>query len=321
VATEQHRRDISQDDPISLDSRLYAHPMQINVGIRGSQMRNSLISLFAGTGLSLAASGLAFAADMVVKAPRPPPPAPVYSWTGFYVGGNVGYSWGKASGDLNDPAFAFFSGLGSLPTSFPESLKPQGAIAGGQFGYNYQINPAWVVGLEADLQGFDEHARSSQGASTGGVSAGGSTSSTVATTFEGRISWFATARARAGVLITPTTLLYGTGGLAFGGAKVLGSGAVNINLTACIPGIGCIPAGSASGAFAFGQSQTMTGWTLGAGVEGALAGKWTWKAEYLHLDLGSQSGSVADNFGGIASWNAGFTDNIVRAGLNYRFGN
>jgi opacity protein-like surface antigen len=81
--------------------------MQISVGIGDSQMRNSLISVFAGAGLSLAASGFAVAADMVVKAP-PPPPAPVYGWTGFYVGGNIGYSWGKASGDLNDPAIDFF---------------------------------------------------------------------------------------------------------------------------------------------------------------------------------------------------------------------
>jgi outer membrane immunogenic protein len=286
-------------------------------------MRKSLIAVFAGAGFSLAASGLALAADMVVKAP--PPPAPVYSWTGFYIGGNIGYSWGKASGDLNDPAIAFFSGLGSLPTSFSESLKPKGGIGGGQFGYNYQINPTWVVGLEADLQASNEHAGNSQSASTSGVFIGpgitGLTSSAVGTTFDARISWFGTARARAGVLITPTTLFYATGGLAFGGVRVSGSGGANISLTACIAGIGCIPTGSASGAFAFNQSTTKTGWTLGGGVEGALTGNWTWKAEYLYLNLGLESGSVADNFGGIASWNAKFTDNIVRAGLNYKFGN
>jgi outer membrane immunogenic protein len=286
-------------------------------------MRKSLISVFAGAGLSLAASGLALAADMVVKAP--PPPAPVFSWTGFYVGGNIGYSWGKASVDSNDAGIAFFSGLGSLPTSFAESLKPKGAIGGGQFGYDYQINPTWVVGLEADLQASDEYARDGQSASTGGTSINpgitGLTSSNAAATFEGRISWFATARARAGVLITPTTLLYGTGGLAFGGVKVSGSGAADIGLTACIAGIGCIPTGNANGAFAFSQSTTRAGWTLGGGVEGAVAGNWTWKAEYLYLNLGSESGSVADNFGGIASWNAKFTDNIARVGLNYKFGN
>ena len=68
-------------------------------------MRKSLISVFAGAGFSLAASGLALAADIVVKAP--PPPAPVYGWTGFYVGGNIGYSWGKARATSTIPPLTF----------------------------------------------------------------------------------------------------------------------------------------------------------------------------------------------------------------------
>jgi outer membrane immunogenic protein len=274
---------------------------------------------------SVIAAGLigtpALAADMAVKAL---PPAPAYSWTGFYIGGNIGYAWGNISGNLNDPDISFFSGLGSLPTSFAESLKPKGMIGGALFGYNYQLNPTWVVGLEADFQLSDQGAGSSQSASTSGVSFNpgvmGLTSSNVATSFASRISWFATARARAGVLITPTTLLFGAGGIAFGGVNVTGSGVANISLTACIVGIGCIPTGGASGAFAFDQSTIQTGWTLGGGVEGALADRWTWRVEYLYLDLGSQTGSVADNFGGMASWNAKFTDNIVRVGLDYKFG-
>jgi outer membrane immunogenic protein len=62
-------------------------------------MRNKLISGLAGVAFSFALSGFAFAADMPVKAP-PPPPAPVYSWTGWYVGDNVGYGWGDANTDL-----------------------------------------------------------------------------------------------------------------------------------------------------------------------------------------------------------------------------
>src|SRR5262249_49697436 len=63
-------------------------------------MRNKLISSLVGAGFSFAASGAAFSADMAVKMPvkAPPPlPASIYSWTGFYVGGNVGYSWGRSS--------------------------------------------------------------------------------------------------------------------------------------------------------------------------------------------------------------------------------
>jgi len=262
------------------------------------------------------------AADMAVKAP---PAAPISSWTGFYVGGNVGYGFGHASGDLNDPSIGFYSGLGSLPTSFAESLNLKNPIGGGQFGYNYRIDPHWVVGFEADLQLANQHAGSSQGASTGGTFVGPGitsiTSSNEGTTFESTISWFGTARARGGVLITPTILLYGTGGLAFGRVKAAGSGAANISITECIAGYGCIPTGTAGEMFVFSQSATRIGWTLGGGIEGALTGNWTWRAEYLYLYLGSESGSVADSFGGVATWSAKFTDNILRAGFDYRFGN
>jgi outer membrane immunogenic protein len=260
------------------------------------------------------------AADMAVKAP---PAVPVSSWTGFYVGGNVGYGWGHASGYLNDPSIDFFSGLGSLPTSFAEALKLRNPTGGGQFGYNYQINPHWVVGVEADLQDANQHAGSSQSAATGGTFVGPGittiTSSTEGTTFQSAISWFATARARAGVLITPATLLYGTGGLAFGRVKATGSGGATVSITECIAGIGCIPTGTGSFAFGFNQSTTRAGWTLGGGIEGALAGNWSWRVEYLYLYLGSESGSVVDNNGGIATWSAKFTDNIVRVGLDYKF--
>ena len=282
---------------------------------------------------ALALTQIASAADLPRKAPAyKPPPPPVYSWTGFYVGGNGGYSWGKASGDVSDPNLAdFFTSLVSIPTSFSNSLKPKGAIAGGQIGYNWQLNPTWVVGLEGDIQWSGEKASRSQSASAVGSETiclaptvpctTITNSASVNTNVEAKIDWFSTVRARAGVLITPTVLLYGTGGFAFGGVKVSGSGAANDEITCsglCFAGVGRPP--SLSGAFAFSQSKTKTGWTLGGGVEGALAGNWTWKAEYLYLDLGSNSGSVPDNFGGTVSWNTKFTDNIVRAGLNYRFG-
>ncbi|MGA7386421.1 MAG: hypothetical protein WBW99_00630 [Pseudolabrys sp.] len=73
-------------------------------------MRRLLVALIAAVS-AVAFTQIALAADLPVKAPRytPPPPAPVYSWTGFYVGGNVGYSWGKADSDISaDPVIANF---------------------------------------------------------------------------------------------------------------------------------------------------------------------------------------------------------------------
>jgi outer membrane immunogenic protein len=207
-------------------------------------------------------------------------------------------------------------------------------IAGGQIGYNYQINPTWVVSLEGDLQWSGQKDSRSQSASSSGnsgfclievqgiceVPARLEESATADSTLEARLRWFSTVRGRAGVLITPTLLLYGTGGLAFGGVKVSGSGTATDSATGCVTfRVDFCHTESVTSAFAFSQSKTKFGWTLGGGVEAALAANWSLKAEYLYMDLGSVSGSVPDNFGGTVSWDTGFTDHIVRVGLNYRF--
>jgi opacity protein-like surface antigen len=100
-------------------------------------------------------------ASMVVKAP-PPAPVPVYSWTGFYAGGNIGYSWGNANTDVvgNGTQDSLnLAGFGPMFISNPfdfaasNSARPNGVIGGGQIGYNYQFSPNWVLGFEADIQG------------------------------------------------------------------------------------------------------------------------------------------------------------------------
>ena len=82
-----------------------------------------------------------------------PPPAPVYTWTGWYVGGNVGYSWGDADSDLNGAGTATsqiepggFKGF-PFPIQFnggSDTVRLKGAIGGAQVGYNYQVNSLWV---------------------------------------------------------------------------------------------------------------------------------------------------------------------------------
>jgi opacity protein-like surface antigen len=71
------------------------------------------------------------------------------------------------------------------------------------------------------------------------------------------------------------------------------------------------------------NSTTKTGWTAGAGIEGAIPSTrdWTWKIEYLYVDLGTVSGNGSDTFDfvGPFTWSTKFTDNIVRGGINYRF--
>ena len=177
------------------------------------------------TGIVVIASLLstgAFAADL---APRPYTKAPVmvdpgYNWTGFYVGLNGGYSWGSANTSI-----APFAGIFPVTAFAPFRQKVDGGLAGGQIGYNWQVDRTWVLGLEADMQWTGE--KSSTSLTTVGPRYGSSiiglpvglgadfnaiASQTAALSYN--LQWFATFRGRAGVLVDPQTLLYGTGGLA-----------------------------------------------------------------------------------------------------------
>src|SRR5262245_41182242 len=88
---------------------------------------------------------------------KAPPPAPVYNWTGWYVGGNAGAGFGNVKTDFNAPVSATFA-VFSLTANIAGSNRelPSGFIGGGQLGYNWQFSPLWVVGLEADFQGAIE---------------------------------------------------------------------------------------------------------------------------------------------------------------------
>ena len=242
----------------------------------------------------------AMAADLPVKAPvYKAPVEAVYNWTGWYAGGNIGYGWGNGDANYTDPGFAIVG----LPTSISGSDKLEGIIGGGQIGYNWQVNNNWVFGLEADFQGSGQKASNSFSGSFSDFEGG-----TISQNQETKILWFGTVRGRVGMLVNPTLLLYGTGGLAYGKINVSGS----VTDTSCTP----------TCAWSYGNSTTKVGWTLGAGIEGAIPNTrdWTWKLEYLYIDFGSVNGSGFDtDFGSVYSWSAKVTDNILRVGVNYRF--
>lgn len=294
----------------------------------------------------------AFAADMPIKAP--PPPAPVYSWTGWYIGGNIGYSWGDARTDIAGTATtvalpSFFGGFpGNVAFADSNTARLNGVIGGGQVGYNYQLSPKWVLGIEADIQGSGERgsnafadpfsAASCIGASTPPFQcfAAVPLNGTAATVYDARINWFGTVRGRVGYLITDQVLLYGTGGLAYGRVEV--SGVTNVSGSLNTNGFGGLPLAVpfTPGANAFGDSRTNLGFAVGAGIEGKISygTGWTWKLEYLYVDLGSLdtvgtfpggsssvaiAGVLTSPFTGAITTHTHFTDNIVRVGLNYQF--
>src|SRR5689334_11260125 len=123
--------------------------------MEGILMKNVTVKVCAAAAFAALATPSAFAADMAVKA-RPAPIVEVWNWTGFYIGGNVGYSWGRSSTDVT-----YFNTVTGLPIVPPPgsitgaNFNMDGFIGGGQVGYNWQTGN-WVWGFEADIQYSDE---------------------------------------------------------------------------------------------------------------------------------------------------------------------
>lgn len=159
-------------------------------------------------------------------------------------------------------------------------FNTNGGLLGGQIGYNWQTGNT-VIGLESDIN----WAKLSGSAANGGVCAtnGGGECRT-------EQSWFGTTRARLGYSFA-NIMPYVTGGLAYGNIKAVQ------------------PTGT--------QSDVKTGWTAGGGVEYGINRNWSAKAEYLHIDLGTATFMGAAS--GTNTLNVPITEDILRAGLNYRW--
>ena len=273
-------------------------------------MKMRAIIALLSTSLTAATS---FAADYSV----PPRISPGYSlgplqpvdWTGFYFGVNAGY--GFAQGSTN----SFFSGNLQLPgtqtlpvfTTTPFGLGPtelstttlagsgnlSGAIAGGQVGYNWQAGML-VFGAEFDAQ-WSGQKGSFAVACTPGCTA----------TQNITIRSLMTGRARVG-LAFDWIMPYVTAG----GAVVN----INDDLTVTAAGV--------TGSF-LGLSDSSMGWTAGAGVDIALTSNWSARFEYLYIKAGDHSATtfIPNQLGvGTVIEGGSYQDNIVRVGLNYRFG-
>jgi outer membrane immunogenic protein len=270
-------------------------------------MRNLkfIVSTAAVVG-ALAGITAASAADIAPRAYTKAPVMvePAFNWSGFYAGGNIGYSWGSSS---NTQTIAN-ANTGVVLFTNTASNNANGVIGGGQVGYNWQASN-WLFGLETDIQGSGE-----KGSLALVCVACNTDGSNITSVLNQNLNWFGTVRGRVGALVTPTVLLYGTGGLAYGGFST--SGSITGNNVNGVPATFVFP----------GTSSTRAGWTLGAGIEGRISGNWTAKLEYLYMDLGTVNAGttattilvpVRTNAG--AAYSSHFTDNIVRVGVNYLF--
>jgi outer membrane immunogenic protein len=287
-------------------------------------MRTLAIAAVAGSALFTGVV-MASAADLPLKAAPMPAPVPVFSWTGFYIGGNVGGGWSPNNGGSDFgplfPPFAVLPPLTPVFTVIPGQLatlagtgNTSGVIGGGQIGYNWQVKQ-FVFGLEADADATGLHGSSASATrSFGPPILPVTVTQTVAVNF-GNIDWMASFRGRAGLAVD-RALFYVTGGAAVAGFG--GSSTTVVNG----PGIG-LPAGTFTATN--GGSSTRWGWTAGAGIEWAFNQNWSVAGEYRHTDFGNghSSFNIPDGLGGIFATGTGssrLTVDQATARLNYRFG-
>jgi outer membrane immunogenic protein len=229
------------------------------------------------------AFGLATAAVITSTsgfAAPPTTPPPFYSWAGPYLGLSGGFAWGHSN--QTDPGFFIPTGGGGGGPVGDGSFSLNGGLIGGGGGYNLQYGQ-WVFGLETDYSWADITG-SSSGCGAAFISHTCSTQVDSLGTFRGRIGYTLGSQG--------TWLLYATGGLAYGELK--GSDSL----------------------FNGSGSDFRAGWTVGAGVETALAQHWTLKGEYLYVDLGH---AVLFNAAPGVPETVSFTANVFRVGVNYKF--
>jgi outer membrane immunogenic protein len=269
----------------------------------------------------------AFPADMAIKAPAPAS-APIYSWTGFYFGFNGGWGWSRNNVDFtgdgqNNAGNDFISRVFDNVQNFNQITRTLsvdskgGAIGGGQTGYNWQFASVWLAGLEADIQA----------SGLSGDTTIQSSTRPLQLTAHDNLKWFGTVRGRVDYLATERLLIFGTGGLAFGGTNEradftsTGFTAVGQNTT-----IAC----GASGNCLTGQnSETRAGWAAGGGFEWAFTKTTvphltTIKVEYLHVALPDSTllmTTAGTNATGNGTVTATFHNNfdLLRAGLNFLY--
>lgn len=255
--------------------------------------------VFAPLG-AIACAGAAFAAE-----PAPiPPPVPVFTWSGVYLGGQIGYAWGTDNVSWTGTA----NNLDPAGGSFAEG--PSGVIGGARVGYNLQpATPAWswlVLGIEASVDGTSLSKNVTApladfaGATFGSLAA--SSNAAVQGSVRGRlgIAW-------------DRFLIYGTGGVA-----ITSFNTTYVDSAGFFTGV---PGTNET------LSYTRAGWTVGGGIEYAVTDNWSVQAEYRYSDFGhitdypftNPSAVAVIPPGGYFLANHHLTENQVQVGFAYRF--
>jgi outer membrane immunogenic protein len=272
---------------------------------------------------------LASAANVDLPVYKAPPPG--YSWTGFYVGASIGGKWADTTwtttslveGNAPPCPLDNNTNCSAIDGSSPRNYNLSSGRFGGFLGYNWQFAPQWVLGIEFDLAG----ANSTKTA----VGVPGCTISCITTSDTGAIpgpgadlssvkmGWDASARGRLGYLVSPSLLIYGTGGIAW--QKIETSATCQHS----IPDPLCRRIEPAEPFITVTNRTTRTGWTIGGGVDARIVGNWILRGEYRYSDFGTWNNSFDLSLPGVGTYTTfigtqlKIKTQIATLGIAYKF--
>lgn len=244
--------------------------------------RNGRMPVLVGTALLTQLGSLSHAADLAIKQPIAAPSAAA-SWTGPYLGLSFGERWNHANWETTGVGF---NGIAPFPPDVPPDAATPPLVhagstalrAGPYAGYNFQIAPWLLIGVEGDIAGSTSRRR------IAGIP-GALGTSLVSDSVTIKEGWDGSLRARAGFLITPSLLIYGTGGAAWQefdlSANCFGTGVPGFFPNFLFQGNGwCVRTRNETASF------VRTGWTAGGGLEMRFGGNWLGRVEYRYSDFG-----------------------------------
>jgi outer membrane immunogenic protein len=256
-------------------------------------MKKTFAATAAAAALLVASTAATLAADLPVKA-RPYVPAPIWTWTGFYIGAHVGAGWGTTESTLT----GVFTSPPPTTTafSFPFSQNSRsGFLGGAQAGYNWQSGWA-VFGIQGDIAGTDIK---------------GTTPCVVILSCTTKTDWLATVSGRLGAVVADRGLIYVKGGAAW----------MNSKHTVNLPFI----AAPIVGQELTSRESTAWGWLLGFGTEWMITPNWTAFIEYNYIEFDKKNEGFTINpaftGGGTVIVNADLKNklSIAKVGVNYKF--
>jgi outer membrane immunogenic protein len=267
---------------------------------RGNSMRWFSLGAAALVSFVSAANAADLADRAYTKAPNVAAP---YNWTGFYFGGDLGGARSSNTGTFNPiPSVVELGALSAAGNNGGSSF-----LGGFHVGYNYQIAPTWVVGIEGDSSWTKAKGSFSQAWINPSMGPLPGTNITLSS----QLDWMASARGRLGYLVMPNVMAYATGGAAW--SKIQYDGSTSCSQFLCT--------GYSANAT---PSGIELGYVLGGGLEWMISDNWLVRTEYLsyHFSGGpnviAQAGAAFARFPSNFLWDATHV-NVVRGGVSYKF--